>query len=157
MKTIGQLSENDFEEAGGWLKRQTPLGLALKIVLVFVVIGLLGAGCGLVGGWFGEAKRQVSVQNVKARWQFAYDYDRSLAAIAGQWCTAKKAEAAATDPNERIQRTSQRIAIENNYNRVEAQYDAALRDAFRSKYIRPSDVPTQAPLLQDQPAAQTCA
>lgn len=148
MKTLGEYTEEDFS-------RQTPLGLLLKVVAVVIGLALLFGVVGFFGGWFSEAKRQISPTNVKAQWQFAYDYDRSLDAIARQWCTASKQEGVETDPQIKSSRTNQRIAIENNYQRVEAVYDARLADAFRTKYIRPHDVPAQAPSLQEN-VQQNC-
>lgn len=95
----------------------------------------------------------IGPQNVKAQWQFAYDYDNSLRAIAGNVCQARADEAKATTDIERNQRTSQRIAQETNYRRVEAQYDAQLQDAFRAKLVKPADVPTQAPTLAEATSA----
>ena len=80
----------------------------------------------------------------------------NLQAIGGQWCTASKAEAAEVNPEFKPQRTSQRIAIEQNYDRVKGVYDGRLADAFRAKLVKPSDVPDRAPTLQQTVAALGC-
>lgn len=96
-----------------------------------------------------------SPQNVSAQWQFAYDNQKALVATAGNVCQARKDEAAQTDPALKAQLTSQRIAYEQNYRRIEAEFDAALSNAFKAKLVKPSDVPSQAPTL-DQELAIVC-
>ncbi len=118
-------------------------------VLIICIVGIVGGVLSFAFGWFGEAKRQISPTNVKAQWQFAYDYDRALDSIARQVCDANMAYVTEPDPAIKSARQSQLLAQKNNYARVEAQYDARLADAFRAKYIRPHDVPAQAPTLQE--------
>lgn len=127
-------------------------GCGCAILLVIAVI----AGAFALG-WLNGLLHIGSFENVSAQWQFAYDYDEKLQAIARQDCTAKAAEAAETDPNLKSQRTSQRIAIENNYDRVASEYNARLRDAFRAKLVRPPDVPDHAPTLGDALRKIGCA
>lgn len=149
MRTIGEYDDAYF-------RRQSPLGLALKLlgVVVGLIVVLTVVGFGL--GWFRASTAVVSPTNVKAQWQFAYDYNANLKAIAGQWCTAKSAEDSETNPEYKPQRTSQRIAIEQNYDRVKGIYDGRLADAFRAKLVRPSDVPDHAPTLKESTAALGC-
>lgn len=132
---------------GGLLVRA--LGIVIALALVFGVIGFFA-------GWFNAAKEVVSPANVKAQWQFAYDYDEQLDAIAQQTCQMRQVEAAETDPAFKTQRTSQRVAIEQNYFRVEAEYNGRLRDAFRAKLVAPTDVPDQAPSLDENLAEVGC-
>lgn len=153
MRRIGEYSEEQVE---GYVRRQTPLGLAVKIGAVLIAISLCLGGVGFVAGWFKTGVEVISPENVKAQWQFAYDYDASLKAIAKQWCTAKIEETNETDKEVRPQRVSQRIAIENNYQRVKAEYDGRLRDAFRAGLVKPPDVPRSAPNLPDVVAATGC-
>lgn len=126
---------------------QTLAKLAWKIVggviVVAIVVMLLGLGL----GWFKAGTNIISPDNVKGQWQFAYDTEAQLDQIGVQWCTAQKAETAAVGQDERLQRTSQRIAVEQNYARVAATYNGRLSDAFRAKLVKPADVPDQAPPL----------
>ncbi|MGZ6005170.1 MAG: hypothetical protein ACXWLH_03380 [Candidatus Saccharimonadales bacterium] len=147
MKQIGQYNG---DEAVTWLKRQTPLGLVLKFVGLLIAIMVVTGILGFARGWWDTAVKVVSPENVTKQWKFAYSYDKSLTASAQQWCSVKGAEVQATDPDERSQRTSQRLAIELNYSRIQAQYDAALANAFEAKYVKPPDVPRTAPTLQDK-------
>lgn len=133
--------------------RYVPYAVLGCLGVVVAVIALTAASLAL--GWFGTAAHVISPQNVTSQWQFAYDYDRSLTAIAGQVCVAKQAVASASTTDERTQRESQLLAITNNYLRVEAEYDARLANAFEAKLVRPSDVPAQAPTLA-QATAETC-
>lgn len=145
---------SEYDET--WLARQTPAGLALKVVGALLALGVLLTVAGFGFGWFRTATNVIGPDNVRAQWQFAYDYSESLNAIGGQWCTAKAAENAAVGPDERLQRSSQRIAIEQNYDRVKATYDARLADAFRAKLVKPADVPERAPTLQQTVAVLGC-
>lgn len=115
----------------------------IAIVIVFIVAGF-------AFGWFRTGVEVISPANVKEQWAFAYSYDRSLGALAGTWCSAKQAETTETDPDYRSQRITQRLAYENQYRSVEAQYDAALANAFKAKLVKPSDVPTVAPTLDQK-------
>lgn len=149
MKRIGDYDEDD-------VKRLTPFGLGLRLLGAFLAVAVVLSLTGLALGWFRASTQVISPDNVKAQWQFAYDYNESLKAIAGQWCTAKSAEAGAAGADEKLQRSSQRIAIENNYNRVKAQYDARLDDAFRARLVAPPDVPHRAPTLADEVTQVGC-
>jgi hypothetical protein len=102
----------------------------------------------LVVGWLLTGTFLFMPGNVRAKWQFAYENEEALHATAAQWCVALTAERSTTG-DVRAQRTSQRIAIEQNYARLAAQYDASMRDAFRTGLVRPSDVAAQAPELKE--------
>lgn len=119
------------------------VGLLVALVVVLTVVGF-------AAGWFRAGVEVISPANVKEQWAFAYSYDRSLGALAGTWCSAKTAEVAETNPDYRSQRTTQRLAYENQYRNVEAQYDAALANAFKAKLVKPSDVPVVAPTLDQK-------
>lgn len=93
---------------------------------------------------------------VTAQWQFAYDYEASLGASASNWCTALADEQSARSEDVRVQLSLQRRAIEQNYNRIKAEYDGRLRDAFRAKLVKPPDVPNQAPTLEEKVAQLGC-
>jgi hypothetical protein len=117
---------------------------------LFWVIGIvvvLGA-VGWVLRWASVPGQVVSPENVRAQWAFAYQYDESLQAAARQICAARRAKEESTDANERTQRASQLIALEQNYARIQAEYNARLRDAFQAKLIAPADVPERAPELE---------
>lgn len=146
----------DYDE--GYIGSQTPAKLGWKILgvvlAVLFVLGVVGFGI----RWINAGAAIVSPENVKSQWQFVYDQDAALKAIASQWCTAQKAEDASLTNDERLQRGSQRIAIEQNYDRNKAIYDGRLRDAFRAKWVRPPDmdIPDQAPNLQQTVAKLNC-
>lgn len=129
--------------------RHVAYGWFAMVVAALVVLTVVGAGLAFLGGWFGEAQRQVSPANVKAQFAFVYDDLNSLKASARQVCTAEQAVQLETDPQARIQRETQLLTIENNYNRIAGEYDAHLADTFRSKYIRPHDVPSSSPSIAD--------
>lgn len=110
---------------GEYVKRSSPWGLGLKVVGILLAAGVVLTLAGLGFGWFKAGTDIISPTNVKAQWQFAYDYSESLNAIGGNWCTTKQAEDAETNPDAKLQRQTQRIAHEQNYNRVKAEYDAS--------------------------------
>jgi uncharacterized iron-regulated membrane protein len=119
------------------------IGGILALLAIFVLAWIL-----FLGSIFGPG-------NVSAQWQFAYDNNKALAATAGNVCQARKDEAAAPAVD-KSQRTSQRIAYEQNYRRIEADYDAALANAFKAKLVKPSDVPTTAPTLDEELVVINC-
>ena len=120
-------------------------GLLVGAVLgAVIVLSLLG----LAFNWFGAVVERAGPQNVAEQWRFAYDYDESLRAIARQVCSAGDSLDAAQGDEEQTARRSQLLAYQQNYDRVRAEYDARLRDAFRAGIIRPGDVPERAPTLE---------
>lgn len=136
--------------------RHVAYGWIAAIVAFVVLVSLIVSIGGIFGGWFSEATHQVSAANVKEQFRFVYDDLNSLKAEARQICTAQQAvKDAGTDPAVVSQRETQLIAEKNNYNRIAGEYDAHLQDAFRSKYIRPSDVPSRAPSVSDM-TTQVC-
>jgi hypothetical protein len=58
--------------------------------------------------------------------------------------------------DERTQRVTQEIAQEQNFARIAANYNAAMRNAFAAKYVRPSDLPAEAPPLSEALHAAGC-
>ena len=98
------------------------IGLAIIVGVVVLVWAL---------GWIFAPFDVTSVDNVRKQWAFAYQYDESLHAVAKQVCSAERAVKEARGDEERIQRQSQALAFEQNYARIEAEYNAKLRDAFQ--------------------------
>jgi hypothetical protein len=135
-------------ETGGVLK------WGIWLIAIVLVLGLVGTLGSFLFGWFREPARIYGVDNVRDQWQFAYEYEESLKTIASNYCTAATAVAQA-DPQTKSARETQRIAQENNYNRVRAEYDARLRNAFEAKLVKPADVPERASTLQEN-VARTC-
>ena len=118
-------------------------------VLLLILIGLWALG------WMTVPFQVTSPENVQKQWAFAYQYEESLRASASQYCSARSAVESATSDNEKSQRRSQMLAVEQNYARIQAEYDAKLRNAFEAKLVKPSDVPTQAPTLTEM-VQRTC-
>ncbi|MCA9340676.1 MAG: hypothetical protein KDA17_07200 [Candidatus Saccharibacteria bacterium] len=150
MKRIGEYNE---EDSINWLKRQTPVGLFLKAVGVVLGLVTFFGAIGFAAGWFKTTTDVVSPENVTEQWRFAYEFDESLDATARQWCSAKQVEVNETNDEVRSQRVTQRVAIEQNYARIAADYDARLRNAFEAKLVAPPDVPDEAPALTDKTGA----
>lgn len=110
------------------------------VLLVLMVLGWMF-------GWIGVPFRTTSAENVREQWSFAYRYEASLEASARNVCSARTAVAQATSDQEQVQRRSQALAYEQNYSRVQSEYDGRLRNAFEAKLVRPRDVPAEAPDL----------
>lgn len=108
-------------------------------ILALVVLWILG--------WVAVPFQVTSPENVRKQWTFAYQYEESLKASAAQYCSARSAVETATGESEKVQRRSQMLAIEQNYARIQAEYDARLRNAFEAHLVKPSDVPLRAPAL----------
>lgn len=146
----------DYDE--DYVLNQRPARLGWKILGVVVAVALVLGCVGFAFRWLNAGAEVVSPQNVKAQWQFAYDYDEALAGAARQWCTIRQAEVQAPEGSDaQVQRASQRIAVEQLYARNKAEYDARLRDAFRAKWVKPSDVPVRAPALEEKLQEVGCA
>jgi len=135
---------------GTWLGSQTPGKLVLKVVGAVLALSLVICGAGWIFGWFKTAADVVGPDNVRKQWEFAYEYDRSLTAIANNWCSFKKTEDATNDAEAKPQWTSMRLAQETLYNGRKAEYDAALANAFKAGLVAPPDVPEVAPTLQEK-------
>lgn len=144
-----KLREYDEEYVGGL----TLGGLFLRVLGGLIVVALVCGGISWAAGWIKTGADVVGPENVKAQWQFAYDYNESLRASASNWCTLRKQEVQAANSGDRDtmnQRGSQRIATEQLYEKNKSEYDARLQDAFRAKWVKPGDVPTSAPTLEEK-------
>jgi len=130
-----------------WLARWY-LWLLGLVVAAVVIAGIVG----WVGSWAAVPAQVASAENVQKQWAFAYQYDESLQAAARQVCSAEKAVTESSSEAERTQRRSQALAFEQNYFRIEAEFNAKLRNAFEAKYVAPSDVPKRAPTLAEMKA-----
>jgi hypothetical protein len=117
------------------------------IMLGVFVIGTLSL-TGFALGWVGQPFRIFSPENVREQWRFAYDFNESLTASGRQTCSAESALKSAESEQERTARRSQLLAYEQNYARIEAAYNARLRNAFEAGWVKPSDVPRTAPTLE---------
>jgi len=144
----------DYNE--DYFLKQTPGKMWLKLLGVAIVVALSVGGVAFACNWVNAGAQVISPQNVKAQWQFAYDYDEALRGVAQNWCAIRMAESEATDPDVRAQRTSQRLAVEMLYATRKAEYDAQLRDAFRARLVKPADVPDRAPTLRETLDAVGC-
>jgi hypothetical protein len=121
---------------------------------VAVILAVVCLGVPL--GWFSKAAEVISPQNVEEQYRDAYNNMTAMEAAGAQWCSLKIAEDGATDPNVKQQRISQRLAVETNYPRIQALYDAAMQDAFRAKYVKPLELPDTAPSLPQMVAQLGC-
>lgn len=119
------------------------LGFIFAIILAIVAIAIFGTSL----GWFGAATQTVSAAHVREQWADAYTKHEALTAIAANVCGAEKLVNTATSDSERSQRQTQLVAQEQNYARVAAEYNAAMADGFRSKYVKPGDLPSRASTL----------
>lgn len=119
---------------------------------IICVVGAIGFVLNWAAGWAAVPAQVASAENVQKQWAFAYQYDESLQAAARQVCSAEKGVAESSSDAERTQRRSQALAYEQNYARIEAEFNAKLRNAFEAKYVAPSDVPKRAPTLVEMKA-----
>jgi hypothetical protein len=123
------------------------IGILILVVVVLTALGLLF-------GWIGGGASVVSVDNVKAQYQFAYQDLNSLKATAANACGEREALADPTlGADEKTARRSQLIAYEQNYERIKAEYDARVQNVFQAKLVKPADVPLMAPTLHDAEVA----
>lgn len=119
-------------------------------IIALVGIALLLAAWGL--GWVAVPGQVAGAGNVRVQYAEAYKANESLKAISANVCSARALVAASTSDSERTQRQTQAIAQEQNYQRVAAQYNARMADAFQAKYVAPADLPKTAPELPACPA-----
>ncbi|MDO8522796.1 MAG: hypothetical protein Q7S12_00715 [bacterium] len=127
------------------MKTLSERGSAALIILGVALALIVG---GWILSWVLVPLQMTSPENVRKQWGFAYEYDESLQAAARQVCGMEKA-LVSSGAEDKSQRQSQLLALEQNYSRIERDYNAKLRNAFEAKYIRPSDVPNRAPTLSE--------
>ena len=119
----------------------------MKVVGIIIAcfVGLIILGWAL--GWLVTPFGVSSAANAQQQFGFAYQSYESLKASAQNVCVAEKAVTDAESSEERIQRQSQLQVLETNYNRIAAAYNAKMADAFQAKYVRPNDLPAEAPTM----------
>lgn len=132
------------------MERKLSFSKIIALVVV-TIVALMFFGWAL--GWFAAPLQATSADNVRKQFAFAYQYEESLNAAALQYCTSRDAR----DRTERgseahTQRETQVIAIEQNYSRIAAEYNAKLSNAFEAKLVAPPDVPKRAPTLAENVA-----
>lgn len=127
--------------------------MKLTLSILGALVALLVAGWAL--GWVNVGGQTASAENVRQQWAEAYRSHESLQAIGANICRARTLAEASTSDSERIQRQTQVVAQEQNYERVAAQYDAQMADGFRAKYVKPGDLPERAASLDA--ATSACA
>jgi hypothetical protein len=118
------------------------IGLAIIVALV-----ITGSIVSFFLGWFQTGVDIISPDNVREQWQFAYEFEESLSAIAQQICNAQSAYDMATSDNERSQRLTHLLGYQNNYVSVAATYNARMRNNFEAGLVKPNDVQELAPTL----------
>ena len=131
----------------GSIRNESGSVVMTALVIIAAIFFLMAFSWAM--GWVSVPFQVTSAQNVQDQWKFAYTFDESLQAAARQVCSTESAIKAADNTNEASQRRSQLLAIEQNYARIEGQYNARLRNAFEAKLVRPGDVPAQAPTLDE--------
>lgn len=87
--------------------------------------------------------------NVSRQFDLLYSNYASFQAAAQNVCAARSAASAAPSGNVHDQRITQQLTIENNYNRIAADYNQAVANIFKAKLILPSDLPRTAPTLDE--------
>jgi hypothetical protein len=148
-KKLSEYDENYFSNltVGGILLRFVFGAVALVLIFGLIALGL---------GWFKAGSDIISPKNVKNQYEFAYSYNETLKGIAQNVCNAEQAVKDETDPAAKTERRSQLLAQQSLYQTREREYDAALENAFKAKYVKPGDVPNRAPTLAEEKTAVGC-
>lgn len=107
-------------------------------------------------GWLGAAKQVVSPANVRAQYATAYSRYEALKATTCNVAALSAQVATTTDAGVKAQLSSQETALQQNYTRIAADYDAAYDNAFAAKHVGPSDLPRVAPTLSESLATASC-
>ncbi len=120
------------------------LGRTVFLALAFLVIVVAALW---TYRWLTAAADVTSAKNVKAQWTSLYQHLEALDTTARQICSTERALAAAGDTPEASQRRTHVLTYEQNYARIQGEYNAKVRNAFEAKLVKPNDVPEQAPTL----------
>lgn len=148
-KPFSEMEGDDFDG-------MTPLGVAWRVLLAIIVLGVLGTVLSFAFGWFNAGVEVISPANVKAQFSHAYEDYESLKATAGNVCGAQQAVVDEPDPSIKSQRRTQLIAYQQTYRRIQADYDAAYDNAFKAKHVGPRDLPHDSPSLDEMLATVGC-
>lgn len=128
------------------------VGWCILFLVGLCLLGTVASALGWFGNWAAQPARIYSVENVREQWRFAYEGIESLEATARQACKFEAALSAATTDAERVQRQTQLLAVETNYDRIASDYNQRLRNALEGGLVRPPDVPERAPDLDTMKA-----
>lgn len=131
--------------------------LAVFAVVVAVFLLMVAVTPLTIGfGWFSGEAGLRSFEHARQTYAEAFDDTEAMAANARQACqfaASVKSARDAGDAATATQRETQLLAVENNYERVRAEYQAYMRDHFRGGVLRPKQLPLPAPSLQRRMAA----
>lgn len=100
-------------------------------------------------GWIGAPARIFGADNVSRQYTLAYDNYASLQGTADNYCRSQTLVKQATPGTSTYdQLVAKPFAYSSNYNRIAADYNAAMNNIFQAKAVRPSDLPEIAPTLE---------
>lgn len=119
----------------------------LWLVGIFIFLAVLFGVIGFVGGWLSVPGKVASPQNVEKQWDSAYSNFNSLRAQAQTVCDAEVQVRQAEAGSVKTQRESQLAVYQQNYRRIEADYNQAMDNAFKARLVKPPDLPDKAPSL----------
>lgn len=143
-KRIGQYTEEDvnkYADGGwrdGWIGRQTPLGLIVKVILALIALSMLTGAIGFASGWFDEGKRIVSPDNVRKTWSAAYQLDNDAKAQARIVCsTAQSEDLAGTVSGSPL------LATTSTYQRIWSEYKQLVTNKLEGGLVLPSNLPNR--------------
>lgn len=148
---LGKVSLGNVMPSGG------DFGKGCLVVVALVLLVLALSAIAFVSSWCSAVAKVVSPENVTGTWDFAYKYEKSLNALATQDCNLLLAVNRSTSDTEAQNRRSQELAVSQQYSNAEAAYDAKLANAFQGKFVKPPDVPSQAPTLDQALLRTKCA
>lgn len=131
------LSEMNFSEwKWYWKTLATVAGLLLSAQLIFTL-----------AGW-NSLFSIFTANNVIEKWKEAYQKYEALEQSANNICIAQKAVDSAPSADV-SQRTTQLLAYQRNYNNISAQYNAAVKNPLDAGLVKPAELPSQAPSMND--------
>jgi|GEM_PF-3554056 hypothetical protein len=139
--------DEDYDE--DYVGNMTPLGVALRIVGLAVVLIVIGTLIGIPLGWFQKGAEIISPDNVEEQYAAIYQDYQALEKGAQNVCDLRVVRDSSSTADEKTQRVSQVLASQQLYNRNAADYDARWQNVFEAKLVGPNDVPTTAPTLND--------
>lgn len=131
---------DDYDEA--WFRRQTPLGLGLKILAIIVALGIVFSIIGWFGGWFNEAKRVTSPNNVRNQYATVIGDWQALISEAQNACSAVRAARSDDDPTF-VEDPA--LAYEAKYRSTRNDYNRRQQNIFEAGLVGPRGYPRTVP------------
>lgn len=118
--------------------------IIFAVIALFLVLGVVGAGCRVVGGYTREAERVISVDNVKEQWDAIITDWQSMQTAADNACNAQQM---AKNEDSPTLVEDPALAYKATYRQIVVDYNQRQANLFKASKVGPPGYPKRVPVV----------